>query len=55
MHNAALPSPQGTNQKKAISQCMSVEEVGAGERGENVRVGFLRIYFIFILILNVPS
>ena len=34
---------------------MSVEEVGAGEWGENVRVRFLRIYFIFIVILNVPS
>ena len=34
---------------------MSVEEAGAGERGENVRVRFLRIYFIFIVILNVLS
>ena len=34
---------------------MSVEEAGAGERGENVRVRFLCIYFIFIVILNVPS
>ena len=35
--------------------CMSVEEVGAGEWGEKVRVRFLHIYFIFIVILNVPS
>ena len=34
---------------------MSVEEAGAGEWGENVRVRFLRIYFIFIVILNIPS
>ena len=34
---------------------MSVEEAGAGEWGENVRVRFLRIYFIFMVILNVPS
>ena len=34
---------------------MSVEEAGAGEWGENVRVRFLRIYFIFIVVLNVPS
>ena len=33
---------------------MSVEEAGAGERGYNVKVRFLRIYFILI-ILNVPS
>jgi len=34
---------------------MSVEEAGAGEWGENVRVRFLRIYFIFIVVLNIPS
>ena len=37
-----------------VCGCMSVEEAGAGEWGENVRVRFLRIYFIFIVILNVP-
>jgi len=36
-----------------VCGCRSVEEAGAGEWGENVR--FLRIYFIFIVILNVPS
>ena len=35
-----------------VCGCMSVEEAGAGEWGENVRVRFLRIYFI---ILNIPS
>ena len=35
-----------------VCGCMSVEEAGAGEWGErNVRVRFLRIYFIFIVIL----
>ena len=34
---------------------MSVEEAGAGEWGENVRVRFLRIYFILIDILDIPS
>ena len=34
---------------------MSVEEAGAGEWGENVRVRFLCICFIFIVILNIPS
>ena len=34
---------------------MSVEEAGAGEWGENVRERFLRIYFIFMVILNLPS
>ena len=34
---------------------MSVEEAGVGERGENVRVRFLRIYLIFIVVLNIPS
>ena len=34
---------------------MSVEEAGAGESGENVRVRFLRIYFIFIVVLNIPT
>ena len=38
-----------------VCGCMSVEEAGAGEWGENVRVRFLRIYFIFIVVLNVPS
>ena len=38
-----------------VCGCMSVEEAGAGEWGENVRVRFLGIYFIFIVILNVPS
>ena len=38
-----------------VCGCMSVEEAGAGEWGENVRVKVLRIYFIFIVILNVPS
>ena len=38
-----------------VCGCMSVEEAGAGEWGENVRVGFLCIYFIVIVILNVPS
>ena len=37
-----------------VCGCMSVEEAGAGERGYNVKVRFLRIYFILI-ILNVPS
>ena len=32
-----------------------MEEAGAGEWGENVRERFLRIYLIFIAILNVPS
>ena len=38
-----------------VCGCMSVEEAGAGEWGENVRVRFWRIYFIFIVILNEPS
>ena len=38
-----------------VCGCMSVEEAGAGEWGENVRVRFLGIYFIFIVVLNVPS
>ena len=38
-----------------VCGCMSVEEAGAGEWGENVRMRFLRIYFIFIVILNIPS
>ena len=38
-----------------VCRCMSVEEAWEGEWGENVRVRFLRIYFIFIVILNVPS
>ena len=33
-----------------VCGCVSVEEAGAGEWGENVRVRFLRIYFIFIVI-----
>ena len=32
-----------------------MEEDGAGEWGENVRVRFLHIYFIFINILDIPS
>ena len=32
-----------------------MEEAEAGEWGENVRVRFLQIYFIFVVILNVPS
>ena len=38
-----------------VCGCMSVEEAGADEKGEKVRVRFLRIYLIFIVILNVPS
>ena len=38
-----------------VCGCMSVEEAGAGEWGENVRMRFVRIYFIFIVILNIPS
>ena len=34
---------------------VSAEEVGAGVWGENVRVRSLRIYFIFIVILNVST
>ena len=39
----------------SVCGCISVEEAGAGEQGENVRVKFLSIYFIFIVILNIPS
>ena len=42
-------------QYSCVCGCMSVEETGAGEWGENVRVRFLRIYVIFIVIFNVPS
>ena len=35
--------------------CGSVEEAGAGERLWEWDTYFLRIYFIFIVILNVPS
>ena len=38
-----------------VCGCMSVEEAGAGKWGENVRVRFLCIYFIFIVILIIPS
>ena len=38
-----------------VCGCMSVEEAGAGEWGENMRGRFLRIYFIFIVILNILS
>ena len=38
-----------------VCGCMSVEEAGASEWGENVRVRFLCISFIFIVILNIPS
>ena len=33
----------------------AMKEAGAGEWGENVRVRFVRIYFIFIVTLDVPS
>ena len=35
-----------------IFGCMSVEEARAGGWGENVRVRFLRIYFIFIILIS---
>ena len=38
-----------------VYRCLSVAEARAGERGGNVSVRFLCIYFIFIVILNVPS
>ena len=40
-----------------VCRCMSVEEAGAGERERMWKwvVVFLRIYFLFIVILNVPS
>ena len=40
-----------------VCRCMSVEEAGAGKWGENVSEfsEILCIYFIFIVILNVPS
>ena len=38
-----------------VTGCISVEEAGADEWGENVRVRSLRIYFIFVVILNIPS
>ena len=38
-----------------VCGCMSMEEAGAGEWGENVSVTLARMYFIFIVILNLPS